>query len=464
MWVCIAGLTSATESERFNIISIVTDDQALWTIGAYGNKEVRTPHLDTLAGEGARFTSAFVATPVCSPSRVAFLTGLYGTQVGITDFLNRDEERAGMGLPDTAVTWPAVLQKQGYATALIGKWHLGTLPQFHPTRHGFDHFYGWLLTPKSIDPVLEVDGENRQLRGSLPDLMIDEALRYAEQQRDRPFALLIHFLAPHAPYGPVLEIDSAPYRDLNPTVPDFPGLDAEHVKQETRKYYASVHSVDRNVGRLLEGLDKLDLSRRTIVLFTSDHGYMIGHHGLQHKGNAAWIAGGVRGPRRPNMFDDSIRVPLLIRWPGVVRPGAVIDNTVSNIDTFASVLGMLGVAVPDGAKQQGIDFSPVLRGQSIPPREALFGQYDLHNGGLAFMRMIRTGDWKLVRHYRANTLDELYDLRNDPGELTNVYAEASASETRERLQARLEAWMRSIDDPLLDDRGYDPSLNRLPRR
>jgi uncharacterized sulfatase len=191
---------------------------------------------------------------------------------------------------------------------------------------------------------------------------------------------------------------------------------------------------------------------------------MIGHHGLQHKGNAAWIAGGVRGPRRPNMFDDSIRVPLLIRWPGVVRPGAVIDNTVSNIDTFASVLGMLGVAVPDGAKQQGIDFSPVLRGQSIPPREALFGQYDLHNGGLAFMRMIRTGDWKLVRHYRANTLDELYDLRNDPGELTNVYAEASASETRERLQARLEAWMRSIDDPLLDDRGYDPSLNRLPRR
>ena len=137
------------------------------------------------------------------------------------------------------------------------------------------------------------------------------------------------------------------------------------------------------------------------MLFTSDHGYMIGHHGLQHKGNANWIAGGVPGPRRPNMFDDSIRVPLLVRWPGVVQPGTVIPETVSNIDTFASVLGMLGVPIPEGAKQQGTDFSPLLRGKQIPGRDALFGQYDLHNGGLAYMRMIRTDEWKLVRYYRA---------------------------------------------------------------
>ena len=338
------------EPERYNMISIVTDDQARWAVGAYGNPEVRTPHIDRLADEGAKFLNAFVPTPVCSPSRVSFLTGLYGTQVGITDFLCRQEEAAGLGLPDSAVTWPAVLQRHGYATALVGKWHLGTQPRFHPTRHGFDHFFGWLLTPQSIDPVLEVDGKDRQLHGSLPDLMVDEALRYVEAHRGRPFALLVHFLAPHHPYGPVPEVDSAPFKDLDPTVPSAPGLDADYVKAEMRKYYASVHSVDRNLGRLLDGLDKLDLARRTIVLFTSDHGYMIGHHGLQHKGNANWIAGGVPGPRRPNMFDDSIRVPLLVRWPGVVRPGTVIPETVSNIDTFASILGMLGRAAPRGGE------------------------------------------------------------------------------------------------------------------
>lgn len=439
----------AAESDRYNIISILTDDQARWSVGCYGNPEVRTPHLDRLASEGARFLNAFVATPVCSPSRVAFLTGLYGTQVGITDYLNRTEESAGLGLPSTAVTWPAVLKRHGYATGLIGKWHLGTLPQFHPTRHGFDHFYGWLLTPKFIDPVLEVDGQNRQLRGPLADLLIDEAIRYVEEHRQRPFALLINHLAPHEPYGPVPEADSTPFENADLTVPHFPGLDSEHVKRETRKYYASVHSVDRTLGRLLERLDQLDLTRKTIVLFTSDHGYMIGHHGLQHKGNGRWIAGGVSGPRRPNMFDDSLRVPLLIRWPGVVRPGTLIEETVSNIDTFASVLGMLQVPLPAGVNQQGIDFSPLLRGQKLPDRDALFGQYDLHNGGLAYMRMVRTPQWKLVRFYRANMLDELYNLQSDPGELTNRYEDPSLSEVRSRLQLRLEDWMRSIDDPLL---------------
>jgi uncharacterized sulfatase len=258
-----------------------------------------------------------------------------------------------------------------------------------------------------------------------------------------------------------LEADSAPFQSLDPTVPSFPGLDANHVKGEMRKYYASVHSVDRNVGRLLAGLEELDLSRKTIVLFTSDHGYMIGHHGLQHKGNANWIAGGVRGPRRPNMFDDSIRVPLIVRWPGVVQPGTVISETVSSIDTFASILAMLGVARPEGSRQQGTDFSPLLRGQRIPAREALFGQDDLHNGALAYMRMIRTDEWKLVRFYRSNLLDELYDLRADPGETINRYEDAAVSDVRNRLQAQLEAWMRSIDDPLLrEEQGVTPINQR----
>ncbi len=442
----------AAEPERYNIISIVTDDQARWAVGAYGNREVRTPNMDGIGKEGATFLNAFVPTPVCSPSRVSFLTGLYGTQVGITDFLSRPEEQAGLGIPKTAITWPAVLQQHGYATALLGKWHLGTQPQFHPTRHGFGHFHGWLLTPQSIDPVLEIDGKRKQLRGSLPDLLVDEAVRYIRERRDRPFALLIHFLAPHHPYGPVLEEDSAPFKDLDPTVPELPGQNIAYVKNETRKYYASVHSVDRNLGRLLGLLDELDLGRKTIVLFTSDHGYMIGHHLLQHKGNAVWIGGGVPGPRRPNMFDDSIRVPLLIRWPGVVKPGAIISDNVSNIDTFASVLGMLDIPVPTGVQQQGTDFSPLLHGKSIARRDTLFGQYDLHNGGLAYMRMIRTDEWKLVRHYKTNLMDELYNLKVDPGEFKNRYADAATKKISAELQERLENWLRSIDDPLLHPR------------
>lgn len=451
LWLCCGVLAEDAKRQPYNVIAIVTDDQAQWSLGTYGNSETVTPNLDRLANEGAKFLNAFVTTPVCSPSRVSFFTGLYGTQVGITDFLNRQEENEGLGLPDWAVTWPEVLQQHGYITGLIGKWHLGTQPSFHPTRHGFDHFYGWLLTPKSIDPVLEIDGQNQKLVGALPDLLTDEALRFAAEHRERPFALVMTFLAPHHPYGPVLERDREPFRNLDPQVTDFPGNDSNYVKQEILKYYASVHSIDRNMGRLLDGLEKLDLSRRTIVLFTSDHGYMIGHHGMQHKGNGNVIAGGVKGPRRPNMFDHSIRVPLLVRWPSVVQPGTVVREPVSNIDTFASVLGMLGLSVPATSNQQGTDFSPWLRGEAIPSREALFGQYDLHNGSLAYMRMIRTDDWKLVRFYRANMLDELYDLRTDPGELDNRYDDASTIEVRTRLQRKLESWMQSIDDPLLRD-------------
>src|SRR5262249_24351855 len=152
---------------------------------------------------------------------------------------------------------------------------------------------------------------------------------------------------------------------------------------------------------------------------------------------------GVRGPTRPNLFEESLRVPLVVRWPGVARPGTVVEETVTNLDTFPSVLGMLGVEAPKEARHEGIDFSPLLRGKKVPWRDVLFAQYDLHNGSMAHMRMARTEGWKLVRHYRTNGLDELYDLANDPGEAKNLYGAASAGKMRRELQVRLTAWMRS---------------------
>jgi uncharacterized sulfatase len=444
---------AAAEPERLNLIAIVTDDQARWAVSAYGNKECPTPNIDRLARDGARFLNAFCPTPVCSPSRASYLTGRYGTQLGITDWIDPIEAAGGLGLPAEATIWPQVLQKHGYTTALIGKWHLGTKPEFHPTRRGFDRFYGFLGGGnRPMNPTLEVDGKEKALTGSLPDLLTDDAIRFIEKSSGKPFAVLLHFRAPHMPYAPVPEEDSAPFKKLDPTIPESPGIDKAQVKQWTREYYASVHSVDRNLGRLFDRLDQLKLTDKTVITFTSDHGYMIGHHTLHAKGNGYWIAGGVRGPMRPNMFEESIRVPLLIRWPGVVKAGLEIAEPVTNIDMFASVLGILNVPMPEGTRQEGMDFSPLLRGKKVAWHDAIFGQYDVHNSGLAYMRMIRADDWKLVRHHHSMFMDELYNLKEDPGETKNRYGAAAYRAVRDQLQKRLTEWQESIGDPVLKTR------------
>jgi uncharacterized sulfatase len=451
-----------TPARRLNIIAIVTDDQGHWSLGAYGNRDAKTPNLDRLAAEGAIFTNAFVTTPVCSPSRASFLTGLYGTQVSVTDWINMNESAQGVGLPPETVTWPEVLKAGGYATALVGKWHLGRLPQHHPTRHGYDHFWGMLNggTSQLMNPLIEVGGETKRLKGYVGDLLTDESIRWIEANAGKPFALSMHFREPHLPYGPVPKEDSAPFRESDPAVPDAPDLESTFTKDLLRKYHASVHSIDRNLGRLFAKLDELKLSEHTIILFTSDHGYNVGHHTLHGKGNAVWIGGGTHGPKRPNMFDTSMRVPLLVRWPGVVEPSTRIEGHVSNVDTFATVLGMLGVPQPADHMQYGRDFSPLLRGDSAGdwPTE-VFGQYDLHNAGIAFMRMVRTPRWKLVRHHMTNGHNELYDLAEDPGETRNRYYDKKVRDVRDTLQERLTAWQASINDPILRvdaDRPIEP--------
>lgn len=440
----------AADEPRTNIIAIVTDDQAAWTVGCYGNSEAQTPNMDRLAREGARFANAFSVTPVCSPSRASYLTGRHGIEVGITDWIAPEE--AAVGLPEGVQTWPALLRKAGYKTALVGKWHLGMNLDQHPTRRGFDHFFGHLgggWAPKN--PTFEVQGKQTTFDGKFSvDVLTDEALRWLRENKDAPFALSLHYREPHVPYAPMPPEDEAVYKDLDPTIPNEPNLAPAKVKTATRRYYTAVRAVDRNLGRILAELDELNLADRTIVMFTSDHGYNIGHHVIQHKGNGRWIAGGVDGPTRPNMWDTSIRIPLMIRWPGVTTPGMVVNDTVRNIDTLATVCGMLGAPVPADS-QRGRDFSPMLRGKTPADWDQdVYGAYDLHNGGLAYMRMVRTPKWKLVRHLRTNFLDELYDLANDPGETRNLYRAPAAQVQRAELQAKLDAWRGSIGDPLKD--------------
>ncbi len=444
---------------RLNIISIVTDDQAAWSLGCYGNKESVTPHMDRLAAEGARFANAFTVTPVCSPSRVTFMTGRYGAQLGVTDWIAPNEAKAGLGLKKDTVTWPKVLRQAGYTTALIGKWHLGDHVESWPQRQGFDYFYGFLGGGTSpMNPTYDFPDGPKVVKGYGADLLTDEALRWMGENKEKTFALCLHFREPHTAYTPVPEEDSRVYENLDPAVPASPGLDVAQVKKWTREYYAAIHGVDRNLGRLFAWLEKEGLWDRTIIQFTSDHGYNIGHHGLHTKGNGMWVAGGVTGPKRPNMWDTSLRIPLLVRWPGVVKPGTVIEQQVLNLDTFASMLGMAGVPAPSSWRHEGADYSTLLRGAEAPWRTEWFGQYDLHNGGLAYMRMIRTEEWKYVRHFHANLMDELYNVKDDPGETKNLLTGAGRrnkgadiNRLVSELDGKMQEWMRKVDDPVLKE-------------
>jgi uncharacterized sulfatase len=288
--------------------------------------------------------------------------------------------------------------------------------------------------------------------------MTDDAIKWIGDQKGsgKPFALCLHFREPHLAYGPVPPEDSEPYAKLDPTVPTLKGLDIPQVKGWTREYYAAIHSVDRNLGRLFAFLEREGLWDNTIISFTSDHGYNIGHHMIHTKGNGYWVAGGVTGPKRPNMWDTSIRVPWMIRWPGVIKPGTVIREHVQNIDVFGSFLAMLDVPAPAGWKTEGRNFAPLLRGEKVPWKNETFAQYDLHNSGLAYMRMVRTERFKFVKHFHENESDELYDLENDPGETRNIrgtkkIGDRKVADVIRELRAKLLDWQKGIDDPILSE-------------
>ncbi|MBI4586214.1 MAG: sulfatase-like hydrolase/transferase [Planctomycetes bacterium] len=446
----MAGPGPAAAREPPDIIFIYTDDQARWGMGAYGNAEVKTPNLDRLAAAGALFLNAFTITPVCSPSRASLFTGKVPTELGIEDWIDPKKEPE-VGLAPEAITWPKLLQKAGYKTALIGKWHLGTAARYHPTLNGFDHFVGFLaggIDPKN--PTLEVEGKPRTFEGYASEVLAEQAIRFLEKNRHEKFLLCLHFRAPHAPYTPVAEEDERLYEKLDPAVPEVPGLPAVKVKKLKREYYSSISSMDRSVGRLLQALDDLKLSEKTAVFFTSDNGTMIGQHGLHHKGNAAWLVEGKTG-HRPNCFEESIRVPMALRWPGVIRPGTRVEKVVSNLDYFPTILAMAGVAPPEGYACRGRDFLPLARNGAAAAAswdDTLFGQYDMHHYTRARMRLLRTPAWKLVWHFEPGAENELYDLVKDPGEVHNLASQKEALPVLGRLRSELSKAMASVQDPL----------------
>jgi choline-sulfatase len=458
----VSGNANAADGSRPNVLFILTDDQAPWAIGVSGYPHAVTPHQDRLFREGAYLRNSFTVTPVCSPSRAALISSRFGSEVGITDWIHPKNE-ATLGLPTDSVTFPQLFTEAGYRTALIGKWHLGTEDQFHPTKFGYQHFMGFRSggsTPNN--PVLEVEGETRKLKGLLPDILTNEALQFMQRDPSRPFLLSLHFRAPHTRWLPVADEDWAPFENLDPTIPnpDYPKLDIPRVKKMTREYLASVASVDRNIGRLHDQLDKLGLAENTVVIYTSDHGYNMGHNGIWHKGNGHWVlteppaaTENIPKGQRPNMYDHSIRVPTGIRWPGVIKPGTVIDHTVANIDWFPTLLSMAGIEAPSGLAIRGRDITPLLRGENVEWNNDLFCQYSTHHQSRTHMRMLRANGWKLIRDFRNEGRDELYNLEADPAEAHNLIdaTDPAARQAVADLNKKLLARMREIGDPVLLD-------------
>lgn len=490
------GLKAAN---RPNILFIMADDMGAWTLGSQGFPNSHTPHLDRLASQGVLLENAFSVSAVCRPSRAALVTGRYSSEAGAVD--NNNAESEGNFLKAGIPTWPATLKQAGYRTILIGKWGLkGNGPEDYPTNRGYSEFAGFLEGGgRSKEPTIQflkngafgesdltsIDYEKVPGDQYTADLLADFAMDYIRKASGQaePFCISLHFWAPHAntdfPTGydrghddrswlPLQDFDQAFWNgtedgSLVLPEPDFPHLEQHRVYRMLREYHSSIHAVDRNIGRILACLSDPDgdgdhrdsLDGDTMVVVTSDHGYMMGHHGMWHKGRGRWLTKNQKDPFKPrlygdteirmNLFDNSLRVPAVIRWPGQLPSGRSIHQTVTHLDWFPTLAAVAEIALPDPVVLSGRNVLPLLQGVSPADwNNDLFAQFQN-------LRTYRTREWKLVRHYQNRSGDELYNLVNDPSESKNLIhvQDVHVRGAVRELERKLEDYMRSINDPLL---------------
>ncbi|MCC5929015.1 MAG: sulfatase-like hydrolase/transferase [Cyclobacteriaceae bacterium] len=461
-----------------NIIFIYTDDQAYWTTGNSGNLQAHTPNTDKLAAEAAVFTNSFVTTPVCSPARAALMTGRYASEWGIYDFIPQAghrlfDEGGNIGLDTASITFSEAMKGQGYYTGLIGKWHLGdwtTDPAqiYHPLNHGFDYFMGLTgggVSP--VDPILEKDRLIQPFKGLTVDIITDEAIEFLQNTvTQQPFLLCINYREPHTKWLPVADEDWAHFENLDIQLPhpDFPDLDTEKAKRRMKEYLASVSGVDRSLGRIMNTLQDLNIQGNTIVIYSSDNGYNMGHNGIEHKGNGWWITNKIppatenlAANSRPNMYDHSLRVPVIIKWPGVTSPGQVIHETMSSVDWFPTLLDMVGCPLPADITLRGRSVVPLLTGNLNQVWDNdFYGEYSMIHYSRAYLRCYRTPEWKLVKDFLDPKRDELYHLAVDPEEMNNLIEDTKEEieMVKELLTIKMLSKMREIGDSLYNE--YEP--------
>lgn len=414
-----------------NIIFVLVDDLGWTDLGCFGSAFYETPNIDRLASQGMRFTQAYSSCTVCSPTRASVLTGQYPARLHITDWIAGHERPfAKLSVPDwTRQLSPGIpnvataLKAAGYVTASIGKWHLGPEACW-PDRQGFDVNAGGCdkgqpssyFSPYNI-PTL-ADGPGGEF---LSDRLTAEALAFIEKNRDRPFFI---YLAHYAVHTPLMAKKKAIERYRGKAVPGAPHSNAT--------YAALVESVDESVGCLLARLDALKLSERTVIVFTSDNGGLMGV-----TSNAPLRAG------KGSAYEGGVRVPLIVKWPGVTEPGSVSSVPVISADHFPTLLAMAGAVGPSSHIVDGESLVPVLSRQGSLTREALYWHYPhYHPGGATPYGAVREGDYRLVEFYEDRRV-ELYNLKEDVGEQQDLAA--TLPEKAEALRNKLAAWRGRVN-------------------
>ena len=441
--------------QRPNILFILADDMGHWALQCAGNTEIRTPNLDKLASEGMRCENFFCASPVCSPARASILTGRIPSQHGVLDYIrsgNVSKEKLDPSiqllLPEetTATEYLAgqpayteILARAGYSCALSGKWHLGNsqVPQ-----KGFGRWFTIARGGCSYKtPDVVVDGNVQIKKGYVTDFITEQALIFLEElqeERDRPFYLGVHYTAPHSPWerSEHLEEQVSIYDDCPFTsVPELPPHanqietcphgEGERRKELLRGYYAAVTAMDNGIGRLLQMLDQVGLRDDTLVIFMSDNGMNMGHHGIWGKGNATFPL---------NLFDTSVKIPAIFRHPGVIPRGKVIHDLLSQYDIFPTILDYVMLQNPTQSDLPGTSFVTLLKGEKCWGRKELV-VYDEYGP----VRMIRTAVWKYVHRYPYGP-HELFNLEHDPEEEVNLIDKQHFAHVRDDLRRRLGVW------------------------
>ena len=463
---------TSKDSNRPNVIFILSDDQGYWALGSSGNPEIHTPNLDRLAAHGMRFENFFCTSPVCSPARASLLTGRIPSAHGIHDWIREGNDvsdpkkQPGIEYLKGQTGYTDILAASGYVCGLSGKWHLGNsrVPQ-----KGFTH---WFAHPRGggtyYGGQMFRDGELVTIPGYLTDAITEDALAFIDQQAsgDAPFYLSVNYTAPHSPWLDqhppeiVALYDDCPFLSC-PQEPQHPGATYQEVQfskaaanraQESvpvreflKGYFAAVTAMDANIGRILDQIAARGLTESTLVIYMSDNGFNCGHHGIWGKGNATF-------PQ--NMYDTSVKVPAIFSQPGRIPQGANCAALLSGYDFMPTLLDYLGLAAPAANDLPGRSFFPLLReGQGdahAHERVVVFDEYGP-------TRMIRTREWKYVHRYPYGP-HELYDLLTDPDEKINLMEDlrvfrldaARLRQLVEEMKGQMDEWFATYVDPRRD--------------
>ena len=419
-----ADTSLGAQAERPNVLYVMADDMGWGDLSCYGRPDYKTPNLDRLASEGVRFTQAYSAAPVCTPTRCAFVTGRYParTAVGLEEPLawrrQLVEQKRDPGLPPEHPTVASLLKATGYRTALVGKWHLGYLPKYSPVKSGFEEFFGIMSGAADFFTHKDANGEGDLFEAEVPvervgymtDLITERAVEYLRRQRrNAPFFLSLNYTAPHWPWeGPQ---DESVSRSLAGGYAGFTSGGS------LKTYAAMMKNLDEGVGRVLRALEEAGHARSTLVIFTSDNG------GERFSYN--WPFTG----QKFDLHEGGIRVPALVRWPGVLPAGRTTEQVAVTMDWTATILAVAGAKAHPDYPLDGVDLLPVLRGRRAAFERTLFWRNDVQGA-------TRAGRWKYLKDGEQG--ERLFDLQTDEHEQAD--SRSSHGEIFERLKAEYQQW------------------------